>query len=281
MIIDGHIHLGGYFEKFDNIVASMDKAGIKKCIVVPYMFEEENLFKHYLLPTWVVSNKLVQTLTPKLLKLHRVKKNYVLRPKNYLTKLLIKKYPQRFWGFFWINPNYQDDIEELDEQISNGNFIGVKLHQVIHSFDIFSASMEKILDITDKHRLPVFIHIDSQTDFEKIKYQAQNRPNTNFIIAHLDYYYLWMEEKLTNLDNIYYDISPITTPKLIKVKKVIDNIGSQKLVFGTDSPYPGGQEYAVKRLLQLNLSTNVYDNIFFDNYSRILSQIKIPSLNLH
>ncbi|MFZ7102684.1 MAG: amidohydrolase family protein [Peptococcaceae bacterium] len=273
MIIDGHIHFGGYFNSCEKLLASMDAAGIAKGVIVPFMFARENFLKYYDLPPWVMSTRIVQKLIPQLLKSPLARKKYVLQPDHSAILQLRAKCPGRLWAFYWTNPNYPTDLAQLKNLIRQGNYAGIKLHQVIHPFRLRSREIEELLDITNNYRLPVFIHLDSPEDCKEILAIAGENPRTNFIIAHLDYHTYWLESK-AELANVYYDISPVTEIKLQKIREVLKIRGSGRLVFGTDSPCAGGQGYAVEKLKSLDISPHDLANICYKNLLTLLNGVE-------
>jgi predicted TIM-barrel fold metal-dependent hydrolase len=269
MIIDGHLHLGGPFAETHRLLKSMDEAGINKAVVVPYMYKDGKDVKVFGLPPWLAESQLAVFVVDRVMQNRWYRKRFTERPDNAKVLKLVQQYPHRFMGFYWLNPNIPQDIDEMEALVAQGQFAGIKLHQVIHPFDIAGRSARRVFDIADTYRIPVFLHAADRDTCRQFISIAEKHPGARFIIAHLIHYEVTVQA-VARLKNLFYDISPLCLPKAEKIFDVVKTAGAGKLVFGTDTPCPGGQKYAVQKILGLNLTQEEKAAILGGNLLRIL-----------
>jgi predicted TIM-barrel fold metal-dependent hydrolase len=271
MIIDGHSHACGEYLTSDSLVATIDKWGIDKVILVP---GELNSKTSYSLPNFA-------KLFPKY---------NVVKITNFLSKIAIRltgkikeipagnefvfdlkqKTNGRIIQFIWITTQTEDISNFLDKKYSEWGFHGVKLHQCWEKFSVDSSFFREVALWSEKNDLPLFIHPVSDAEVLKIIDYKRNHPDLKLIIAHLFGLELFIKENFKD-DNLYFDSS---CPRLISEKRLLDAIrfvGIDKITFGTDTPY--GKENIdkyMKKIKNLNLSIQDRDLILGENMRELL-----------
>ena len=272
MIIDGHSHACGKFLTSDSIIKTLDKSGVDKVILVP---GELNSNIEYSLPN-------LAELFPR---------QNVVKITNYLTKFIMKltgkvkdipvgneyvydlkqKTHGRVIQFIWITTQIKNPSEYLDNRFARWNFQGVKLHQCWEAFSIDSNFFREVALWSENNNLPLFIHLFSDKEVNKIIEYKKKHPNLKLIIAHLFGLELFINAECKD-NNLYFDISPI---QLVSTKRLIDAInfyGADKIIFGTDTPY--GKDYLRKNIERVNLlhiSKIEKENILGENIKRLLN----------
>lgn len=259
MIIDSHLHFG-ILDKFNMpinvLMESLDKYKIDFGIVSNI---EANEFGCDLRP-----------IAPELA-LSQVEANMK-------TLELVKKYPGKLTGLFWIKPNTEQLDSESEKLILNNRqyFAGLKLHPYHSDIAITDKRCERYLKFADKYKLPFVIHTaaDEKSDPYHVYRAAQQYPDINFIMVHMG---LGTDnskaiEYISKLDNLYGDTTWVSLENTLKAVEIC---GSRKILFGTDSPIDGVDTYE-KYLELLNGLKNTlckqdYDNITCLNAQRIFN----------
>ncbi|NLL55600.1 MAG: amidohydrolase family protein [Clostridiales bacterium] len=175
-----------------------------------------------------------------------------------------------FIPFATLHPDMEK--QELREEIARFdslNIKGVKLHPDFQEFEIDGKKSYKILEMIDS-KYAIQMHTgDKRKSFShpsQMVKAAKDFPHLRFIAAHLGGWSEWEHYKLyKGLNNVWFDCcSSLAFMPADKAKTIIEFLGYDKVMFGTDFPmwdYDG--ELAL--LEKLNLSSNVLQKILFEN----------------
>ena len=152
-------------------------------------------------------------------------------------------------------------------------FIGIKAHPFWHHFNpVELASVAEKLAQIGK---PLLIHLgfDEEGDFEAL---LRKVPNLKLILAHAGfprYSNTW--EKIKNRKNIYLDISQTTYTSENATLGVVEYLGVDRILFGTDGPYgfhgKHGYDYGFikHRIERLFPDTLVQARLLGDNFAEL------------
>ena len=262
MIIDGHSHACGKFLTTESIVKTLDNNGVDIVVLVP---GEQNSKTEYSLPD-------LATIFPK---------RNVVKVTNRLTKLVmkitgkVKEIPEgneyvnnlksltngRVIQFVWITTAINNPSEYLDDKLVDWNFQGVKLHQCWETFSIDSDFFKEVAIWTENHDLPLFIHLYSDNDVLKIVDYKRNHPSLKLIIAHLFGIEIFIRKNFKD-KNLFFDTSPLQLISSLRIKKAIDFVGANNILFGTDTPY-GGKNNLNKSIERINNLEILLLRLFF------------------
>ena len=207
---------------------------------------------------------------------------------NEYVKALCDNHPDRFIGFASVNPKNSSAVDVLDKAIKELGLIGLKLHPPLQDFfpndkDIFPI-YEKAVELD----IPVVFHVGttpfgslcrlSQANPLLIDDVAVRFPNLRIMLTHLGT--LWHNEAFMVVEknpNVFidtaaylYEITNLLTTDLIQ------RIGPDKLIFGTDYPMPyAGQVHRMKDFVDciknLNLPDSILHRIFKKNLETLLA----------
>lgn len=177
----------------------------------------------------------------------------------------VRAFPDRLIGYVMINPAAPSAIETLTNSVDNWGFRGVTLFPAMHHFELAGEPVRKLFELANERRLAIFVHcgvlkvafrkaLGIPSDFDATKgnplalqRQAAEFPNIRFIIPHLGSGLL--RELLILADtcaNVYTDTSGIDgwaryLPGRVtaedSLKQVLDVIGPQRVLFGSDSSF--------------------------------------------
>jgi predicted TIM-barrel fold metal-dependent hydrolase len=186
----------------------------------------------------------------------------------------IKKHPDRFLGWIFVNPKgKKDQISEFEKYKDMPGFIGIKAHPFWHHFKpIELAPVAEKLAQTGK---PLLLHLgfDEEGDFEAL---LKKVPDLKLILAHAGfpgYSDTWRNIK--NRKNIYLDISQTTYTSENATLGVMECLGVDRLLFGTDGPYgfhgKHGYDYGFikRRIEKLFPDTRVQARLLGDNFAEL------------
>ncbi|WP_373898784.1 amidohydrolase family protein [Haloimpatiens sp. FM7315] len=270
MIIDGHAHACGTYLKGESIIKYLDSHGIDKVVLCG---GEPGSNKNYAYPMLgdvfkstnlgYFFNKIICFVT----KISKVSNH--IDEQNKVVYDISKKYPERVINAYWANPLDKNCIEKLNEFYRLYNFKMIKMHQCWNKFDIYNEKSINIIKWATEKNVPVFIHLLSERQVLQFINVTNSFQHTTFIVAHM----IGFEKinKGTKNSNIYYDLSAPQLYPIEIVKKALQEVGSTKLILGSDTPYGiDNIEKIENRLKQLVLLQKDLDNIMGNNLTKLL-----------
>ena len=170
---------------------------------------------------------------------------------DYILKAA-REYPGRLIGFCSVNPAWGEQaIQEMERCVQAGARGVGELHPDTQGVDITSReAMAPLMDRAGSLSLPILIHSSEpvghlypgkgKTTPDKLYTFVQNFPSNIIVCAHwgggLPFYAL-MPEVAESLANVYFDTA--SSPFLYQAaifKTVVDLLGSEKVLLGTDYP---------------------------------------------
>lgn len=203
----------------------------------------------------------------------------VFKANNDFVIKVVKQYPDRFIGYFTLNPIYQkESLVEINRCVDQGLF-GFKSYTEVKINDpLFYPIIEKLTD------LKMVVHIHSECNGfwrEKIDFPncpnasvpedyvdaAKRYPETIFEYAHIGGGVDWEYACKTFKDypNIYADIGgSVNEDNMIDF--AVRYLGEDRIFFSSDGSYYQG----VGNILASSLSEAQKKKIFFENYNNVL-----------
>ncbi len=243
--IDCHNHTGDV----PNMIESMDRLGIQ----------------------WVAISDLEGPDTPT-----------SIQESNNVVLKIMKEHPNRFLGQCRINPGYtREALQEIDRCVDNGM---VMLGELYDEYKINDPVYYPIIERCIEHKIPLLVHnaatlglwregyptvgssLSTSTagDFVEI---GQRYPEALIICAHIggggDWEYAC--KMLRMAPSIFVDTSGSVTDEAM-LDLAIENIGVDRLLFGTDVNYETG----VGKIMHATLTEVERKKIFFDNFNNLL-----------
>ncbi len=207
-----------------------------------------------------------------------------VRMHNDVVLNAMKKFPDRFIGFFTLNPNYRkESVEEINRCVDLG-MAGYKGYTQVKVNDpLYYPIIEKLTDL----KMLVFMHTFCQLGMAgyRMKYDIGRFPNTTlpedmvdaarrypeamFHFAHIAGGGDWEYEckMLKECPNIYVDTGGSNNEENI-IDFAIKHLGEDRIFFGTDDCYHHG----VGKILASDATDAQKQKIFFDNYNNVLKK---------
>ena len=150
----------------------------------------------------------------------------------------VKQHADRLIGFTMINP-WRDDAEtEIKRFTEEYGMKGLKLHPVKHGFMLDDHSLlDPIFQLCTQYDLCVMAYAaaDVSSIPNHFGEMARTFPEIPFIMAHMGYMYDTNSaiEIANEIDNVFLETSGVFVRA---VQKAIAKAGSEKIIFGTDTP---------------------------------------------
>ena len=200
------------------------------------------------------------------------------------VKKIVEKAPERFYKFFWFNPNMNPEEEEKDYKILEEHFkegfCGVKIHSGFHMINIPKDIIKLVSFMQDFDKNLIFyIHSLPKTSFFKgvstkdIANLAKKFPNLRIIVGHSANTMSYAVDvgMTLNYENIFFETSCSVS---FGIYNLIKTIGHKKILFGSDSPTASTLPIEIEKILSLpRVSEEVKQDILYNNVSRLLENI--------
>jgi len=212
-IVDSHAHLGPYynfhipFNDAEGMMASMDALGIDIACIAPHI-----------------------SIGPD------------FRSGNALAEKVASSYPKRFIGAITLNPNYPAAVlPELRRYETSSAMRAIKLHPSLHDYPAGGKVYRNIYEEAGRMGLPVATHTwfgDARCTPKLYGEIAKEYPETTFLLIHSGGEARGIgeaTEAALSAENVYLETCGSLT--FGTVEKMVDAIGSRRVVFGSDMPF--------------------------------------------
>ena len=169
--------------------------------------------------------------------------------------------------FFWtvLDPLDKNSYLQAEKMLKSPKCLGIKIHSVCHNYDILEYGSE-IFDFANGMKAWILMHNDKILSMPAL---ADDNPDMKLIIAHLGTLDHIEAIKKAKHGNIYTDTSGMASNKNNIIEYAVENVGAEKIFFGTDTYSCGFQkgriEYAgisddeKERILYKNAKENFAD----------------------
>ena len=175
---------------------------------------------------------------------------------------LVQKIPN-LYQWVVIDPQNEHTFAQAEKILSNEKCVGVKLHPVCHKYSLEQYG-EKVFSFAEKHAAIVQIHPEKNADF--IVPFADSYPNVTFIMAHLGGEAHINAVKKSKNGNVYVDTSSIASMKNLLIEQAVAQIGSERILFGTDTYAAGAQRGRIEYAM---IHEKDKENILFYNAKKL------------
>jgi uncharacterized protein len=208
------------------------------------------------------------------MELYNVSKSALFYLDNNLVRHTVSKYPDKFVGYVWPNPNEGEKAVELvSKALREWRFKGIKLHPLIHSFLPNDDSVYPIMEQARKFKVPVAIH-SGHPPFSlpwSIGELAENFRDVTIVMLHMGHGHgVYIQAAINTArrnDNIYLETSGM--PMHTKIKEAMQLVGNERVMYGSDSPFHE-PEVEIQRICAAGLGTSELERIFYRNAKETL-----------
>ena len=184
----------------------------------------------------------------------------------------------RAYGFAAMHQDTTDFEDELNHAVAS-SLSGVKLHPDIQEADIDDKRFFPLYELLSQRGLPICLHMGDYrpqyrfSEPQKLAHVLELFPSLSVLAAHFGGYKSWDSavECLRGKKNVVFDASSALwamTPEY--AKELIDKLGAENVLFGTDYPVIKTSDY-LKLFFDIPLSEREREMILWDNAARFLS----------
>ena len=192
---------------------------------------------------------------------------------NNATAEIVKRHPDRFIGFFAVNPaRYLGVLDEVDRCLDKLKLVALR---VFNNEDNFTSGWgsgvgglmhERLLAKANARKIPVYL--DSGFAFSQVLAVARSNANVNFIAAGVGYGNIAEAIIAANTArNLWLDIVALDIQDGVEL--LVNECGAAKLVFGSGMPLSSPSS-AMLMVKMANISDRDRALILGDNLAGIL-----------
>ncbi len=147
----------------------------------------------------------------------------------------------KYWFFPWINPGTGDDLRRLEEW--GGTVAGLKFHPSCDEVRITDTRAEPYLEYAREQNLPVLVHCGRWQEMSSYRYAleaASTHPDVRFVLAHMGGDQPTLVRATTEAlgssgpKNVWLGTEGIREYWLIR--NAMETVGPQRMIWGSDFP---------------------------------------------
>lgn len=247
MIIDSHFHLAPETLSTDDIIALMDRHNIEKTGLIAQLcgpIEEPGEGLLAMMRT-LMNRNLTRCLVKPFVSrfsddgdalLPNGPVPIVSDPDNEAVFEAVDRYPDRFFGWVFINPHgLRHPVEELKQWETHPGFIGGKAHPFWHRYP--PMALAPVAKRLEEYMKPLLIHLGFGENGHILPL-ARACPHLKIILAHAGVpYYQSLWKEIADFPNIYLDLSASAYVNGSIMKRAVAALGPHRCLFGTDGPF--------------------------------------------
>ncbi|HEY4613060.1 MAG TPA: amidohydrolase family protein, partial [Bacteroidota bacterium] len=173
---------------------------------------------------------------------------------NQRTVDFLRAHGGHFRGLLWSRPKDGSpaNLERfLNDSATRALFVGIKIHPEMNHFPANDSTVDGYLALCDRYDMPAVFHSDasgSNADPRMIYAVARRHPNVPVILYHSgfktahDSALAVVKASVANQDaQLYLETAQVKPDDVIRI---IAEVGSDRVLFGTDATYYGKEHYA-------------------------------------
>ena len=195
-------------------------------------------------------------------------KERVYEENEYLHRLVQRE----DWLYQWVVVNPRDirTYLQAEQMLAHKKVLGLKILCSTHQYTPTEYG-DEIFAFANAHKATLLMHPDN---YEIMQALANKYPNMKLIIAHLGSMNHINAVKNAINGNIYVDTSGIASSQNNVIEYAVQELGSDKIYFGTDSYACAFQK---GRILFANITQEDKENILYKNALRDFPQLAVKS----
>ena len=260
MIIDAHVHFGKMLRfdmKKEYVLYAMEQYGISKMLVsncesTECDFDQNRLPYEHQVPQIVSAERAVS---------------------------FARENPGKIYAAIWMKP-LSEECDARLQMFIKGNLDvikALKFHPYHSAVPFDDERVESYMDLAEQYDLPVITHTGNSfcDNVDRVLNMAKRHPNVKFVMAHLG---LGTDnqraiEIAAKTPNIYGDTAWVP---MLSTIQFINQVGPDKLMFGSDLPIDGPETYSKNRYDQRSLYQDYFHElpkyISAENYEKLMGK---------
>jgi predicted TIM-barrel fold metal-dependent hydrolase len=200
-------------------------------------------------------------------------KAVTMDPPNDLVEAAMNHYPERFFGFYCVDPHRGEPVlAELRAAVGRG-FVGLKLAPTVHQFSLTANTVLKLAELCGELNIPFYSHTvySPGASTKKMAYLAQTFPQTKFIIGHMGFGPADVDaiQYTKAHDNLFLETSQ---GSYLIIKEALKTLGATKLIFGSEFPMYHPLP-ALQGIMALKCHESDLENILGRNILRLINKL--------
>lgn len=189
------------------------------------------------------------------------------RAQNDLVYHAMKEFPGVVMGYAFINPKAPDVYDEIDRCLGDYGMYGVKFHPWKYGYYSDNCpQIDGVLTAIERYGVHIQVHVGTSplcTPFPWIEY-AKAHPKLRVLFTHMgcrEFGYSTIEA-VRDVPNIWVETSCQMEYK--NLRKAARELGSRRVVFGTDWPYkPTNVE--IEKIQYMGFDDNELEDVYYKN----------------
>lgn len=182
------------------------------------------------------------------------------------NEYLARRVEQADYLYQWVvvEPRDERTYEQAERMLQAPKCVGIKLHPLSHKYS-WEEYGDALFTFASRHKAIVQIHA-TVDDADHILPYADKYPQVTFIMAHLGGEAYVDAIGQARHGNVYVDTSGINSSRNAVVEYTVERVGSERILFGTDTYAAGFQRGRIDYAL---ISDEDKVNILRDNALRL------------
>ena len=193
------------------------------------------------------------------------------RPDNDAVERAVTAHPDRFTGWFFVNPTAPAALDELSRRLRRPGWIGVKAHPFWHRYPV--AALDDVAALCQDLGKPMLVHLGAgkgRGDFRRL---PDRFPRLKVVYAHAGipwYRTLWADA--VRRENVFVDLSSPYLDKALRYE-ALRSLGAARCLYGSDGPYGypaagGGYDHGaiLGQIQRSGLSQSDLDRVLGGNF---------------
>jgi uncharacterized protein len=157
--------------------------------------------------------------------------------------MLLRRYPDRFWGYITVNPNPPGEgLQQLERWSHFHTPPLIKFHPGLHKYPVTGEHYKPLWDYANQTRAIVLVHTwDSDPNCGPLLFPsiARAHPKARILLGHSGVTwrgYMQSIEAAEAAPNLYLELCGSQNHRLI-LEKCVDRVGAERILFGSDLPF--------------------------------------------
>lgn len=249
MIVDAHYHLDEQLQSVEHLLAEMKASGVERTCLIGEIAVSLKLTATAEALAKLMARMLAGKLHSVGLYFYRgtvtskdtcvvLGRQYELHPlpDNTAVGRALKTYPDKFYGWVFVNPRAADPIAELERRVGHPGWIGVKAHPFWHRYPI--SALDETARWCQERNWPLLIHLGGDGQTGDFSYLPSRHHRLKILYAHAGVpFYRDVWEFAAGRENVLVDLSNAmyVIPSLLV--QAVRAMGARRCIWGTDGPY--------------------------------------------
>lgn len=189
-----------------------------------------------------------------------------------------RQHPDRFWPLVYVNPTEgaEECRRKIERYVDQEGFKGIKMNPLRHAFVADDEMVDPVMEEAEKRGIPVFIH-SGHPPYSlpwSIALLAERFPKVKVVMIHMGHghgVYIDAAIKMAKRHpNIYLEMSGM--PMGVKIKQAYEEVGADRIMFGTDFPFHH-PSVEIQKVLTCGLPEAVQEDVFYNNVKKLFGNM--------